>query len=280
MWQLLIRIVEFFRHKLMVKKEGSVMTDLTKNDEVGVLIKSMNLLVCLAEAPLSVLELSDRTGISKPTIYRILHTLDSGGFVVRNQVNRKYILGPALIGLGRATRNFAALIRYARPTLTELSKKYNETVNLGVLSYGKVIYLSTLESRERLRVTVPMTIENNAHTTALGKTILSAMEEEAALKIIASMYASKANQTSRYTESEFIEYIRATRAQGFAIDNEDDAIGFRCVAAPIFDLSGDPIAAISISAPISRVSLEELTKIGFELAIVTRNLKRTDPPHF
>jgi DNA-binding IclR family transcriptional regulator len=107
----------------MVKKEGSVMTDLTKNVEVGVLIKSMNLLVCLAEAPLSVLELSDRTGISKPTIYRILHTLDSGGFVVRDRENRKYILGPALIGLGRATRNSAELIRYARPTLMELSKK-------------------------------------------------------------------------------------------------------------------------------------------------------------
>ena len=142
------------------------MKDLNKNDEVGVLIKSMNLLVCLAEAPLTVVELSDRTGISKPTIYRILHTLDSGGFVVRDQDNRKYILGPALIGLGRATRNSADLIRYARPTLSELSKKYNETVNLGVLSYGKVIYLSTLESRQQLRVTVPMTIENNAHTTA------------------------------------------------------------------------------------------------------------------
>lgn len=256
------------------------MKDSNKHDEVGVLIKSMNLLVSLAEAPLTVVELSDRTGISKPTVYRILHTLDSGGFVIRDHENRKYILGPALIGLGRATKNSAEIIRYARPTLSELSKKYNETVNLGVLSYGKVIYLSTLESRQQLRVTVPMTIENNAHTTALGKTILSAMEEKAALKIISSMYATKANQTSRYTEPEFIEYIRATRAEGFAIDNEDDAIGFCCVAAPIFNLNGDPIAAISISAPTSRVSLEELIKMGGELAVITSNLKRTNPPHF
>ena len=256
------------------------MKDLHRQDEVGVLIKSMNLLVCLAEAPLTVVELSDSTGISKPTVYRILHTLDSGGFVVRDHDNRKYILGPALIGLGRATRNSAELIRYARPTLIELSKKYNETVNLGVLSYGKVIYLSTLESRQQLRVTVPMTIENNAHTTALGKTILSAMDEESALKIISSMYATKANQTSRYSEAEFIEYIRAIRAEGFAIDNEDDDVGFRCVAAPILNLSGDPIAAISISAPTSRVSLEELVKIGDDLSEICNNLRRTNPPHF
>ena len=256
------------------------MKDSNRQDEVGVLIKSMNLLVCLAEAPLSVVELYERTGISKPTVYRILNTLDSGGFVVRDRENRKYILGPALIGLGRATRNSAELIRYARPTLIDLSKKYNETVNLGVLSHGKVIYLDTLESAQRLRVTVPMTIENNAHTTALGKVILSSMEEGHALKIISTMYAAKANQTSRYTEPEFVEHIRSSRKQGFAIDNEDDAIGFRCVAAPIFNASGDPVAAISISAPTNRVSLEDLVKIGNDLTLTCTNLKRANPPRF
>lgn len=54
----------------------------------------MNLLVCLAEAPLAVVELFDRTRIFKLTVYRILHTLVSGGFVLRKQDNRKYILGP------------------------------------------------------------------------------------------------------------------------------------------------------------------------------------------
>lgn len=256
------------------------MKDSNKNDEVGVLIKSMNLLVCLAEAPLTVAELSDKTGISKPTIYRILHTLDTGGFVVRDHGSRKYILGPALIALGRATRNSGELIRYTRPTLIELSKKYGETVNLGVLSHGKVLYLSTLETRQQLRDTVPMTIESNARTTALGKAILSAMEEESALKIISSMYSEKSNHKSRLTEEEFIEYIRQIRNQGFAIDNEDDAVGFRCVAAPILNSSNDPIAAISISAPTSRVSLDELTKIGGDLITVCGNLKKTIPANF
>jgi DNA-binding IclR family transcriptional regulator len=101
----------------------------------------------------------------------------------------------------------------------ELHKKYNETVNLGVLSHEKIIYLDTLESGQQLRVTMPMTIDNNAHTTALGKTILSSMPEESALRIIDDMYSSKANQSSPYTQS--------SRVAGFAIDNEDDAIGFR-----------------------------------------------------
>jgi IclR family acetate operon transcriptional repressor len=109
----------------------------------------------------------------------------------------------------------------------ELHKKYNETVNLGVLSHEKIIYLDTLESGQQLRVTMPMTIDNNAHTTALGKTILSSMPEESALRIIDDMYSSKANQSSPYTQSGFIDTIRSSRVAGFAIDNEDDAIGFR-----------------------------------------------------
>ncbi len=253
------------------------MKEPSKHDEVGVLIKAMNLLVFLAEIPLTVAELSERSDISKSTVYRILYTLESGGYVVRDPGSRKYVLGPALIGLGRATRNSANLIRYVRPTLMELRKKYNETVNLGVLSYGKVIYLATLESDHQLRVTVPLTIDNNAHTTALGKAILSSMAEESALRIISTIYASKNNQKSRYTETEFIEIIRSSRMEGFAIDNEDDVVGFRCVAAPILNSSGDPIAAISISAPTVRVSLEELVKIGNDLVEVCNNLKRVNP---
>jgi len=148
------------------------------------------------------------------------------------------------------------------------------------LSHGKVIYLDTLESAQQLRVTVPVTIENNAHTTALGKVILSSMKDEEALKIISAMYSVKANQTSHYSESEFIEYIKSSRKQGFAIDNEDDAVGFRCVAAPIFNSVGEPVAAISISAPTNRVSLDELEKIGKDLTITCNNLKRLNPPRF
>jgi IclR family acetate operon transcriptional repressor len=256
------------------------MKDSSRHDEVGVLIKSMNLLVCLAEAPLSVVELSERTGVSKPTVYRILNTLDSGGFVVRDPASRKYILGPALIGLGRATRNSAELIRYVRPSLMELRKKYNETVNLGVLSHGKVIYLDTLESGQQLRVTVPMTIDNNAHTTALGKAILSSLPEELALKIISEMFSSKPNQYGPNSQEEFISTIRASRLTGFGIDNEDDAVGFRCVAAPIFNANGYPIAAISVSAPTTRVSLEDLVKIGNDLTLVCANLRKVIPSRF
>jgi len=254
-----------------------LMPDSPKRDEVGVLLKSMNLLVCLAEAPLSVVELSDRTRISKPTIYRILNTLESGGFVTRETSKRKYILGPALIGLGRATRNSAELIRHVRPALRGLHEKYNETINLGVLSHGKVIYLDTLESGQRLRVTVPLSIEDNCHTTALGKAILSAMPEETALKTIVEVTLPKRTTNTLISQEQFLDAIRKSRALGYAIDNEEDEIGFRCVAAPILNVTGYPIAAISITAPTSRTSLQDFAKIGKDLISVCSTLKKSMP---
>lgn len=253
------------------------MPDTGKRDEVGVLLKSMNLLFCLAEAPLSVVELSAHTGVSKPTIYRILNTLESGGFVTREALMRKYSLGPALIGLGRATRISAELIRHARPVLRGLHEKYNETINLGVLSHGKIIYLDTLESGQRLRVTIPVSNEDNCHTTALGKAILAAMPEEHAMKTIQEVKLSKRTSHTLKSQNEFIQMIKKGKTLGYSIDNEEDEIGFRCVAAPIFNTIGYPIAAISLTAPTSRTSLQDFAEIGKNLISECTKLKKTFP---
>ncbi len=261
-------------------REGLSMKIPVRHDEVHVLIKSMNLLVCLAEAPLSVVDLSEKTGVTKPTVYRILNTLESGGFVVRDSKHRKYVLGPALIGLGRATRNSGELITHVRPSLRELREKYNETVNLGVLSHGKVIYLETLESAQKLRVTVPMTIKNNCHTTALGRTILAAMDEASALKIIDEVYEELGSHSKFQSQEEFMSTLRKSRVRGYAIDEGDDAIGYGCIAAPILNSFGNPIAAISISAPTSRLGPDKFELIGKDLISVCSTLKKKIPSLF
>lgn len=266
-----------FNSECGTRSKRSQMAILRKRDEVGVLLKSMNILVSLAESPLSVVELSERTGISKPTVYRILNTLESGGFILRDTLKRKYILGPALIGLGRATKSSAELIRHVRPALRDLHEKYNETVNLGVLSHGKIIYLDTLESGQRLRVTVPLSIGDNCHATALGKAILSAMPEEKALKIIHEVELPRRTSNTLNSHNQLFSEIQKSKTQGYAIDNEEDEIGFRCVAAPLLNTQGYPIAAISITAPTSRTSLQDFAKIGKDIASICFGLKKSIP---
>lgn len=234
----------------------------TNRDEVGVLLKAISLLVTLAEGSLTVVQLSKRTGVSKPAVYRILKTLDKGGFVVRDSVRKEYSLGPAFIGLGRATHNLSGLIRTVRPALREIHGKYNETVNLGVLSHGRIIYLDVIESTQRLRVTVPIIMQDNVHATALGKAILSAMPNDLALETIKETDLSKRTENTLVTLQELLSATQKSRGLGYAIDNEEDEIGFRCVAAPILNSKDFPVAAISVTAPTSRISLEEFAQIG------------------
>jgi DNA-binding IclR family transcriptional regulator len=256
------------------------MKELSKRDDVRVILKAMDLLVSLAECPLTVLQLSERAGVSIPAVYRILKTLDSGGFVIRDPQNREYTLGPALIGLGRAARSSVELIRHVRPALRELHEKYNETVNLGVLSHGKIIYLDTLESQQRLRVTVPMMVVDNFHTTALGKAILAAIPDDLLLETIQESTLTKRTVNTLVSQQQLLETIKKSRTLGYAIDNEEDEIGFRCVAAPILNSSNFPIAAISVTAPISRTSMKDFALIGRYLVSVCASLKKTIPPSF
>jgi DNA-binding IclR family transcriptional regulator len=249
----------------------------TNRDEVGVLLKAMNLLVTLAEGSQTVVQLSKRTGVSKPGVYRILKTLDTGGFVVRDAVRKEYSLGPAFIGLGRATHNSSGLIRAVRPALREIHEKYNETVNLGVLSHGKIIYLDVIESRQRLRVTVPITTQDNVHATALGKAILSAMPTELALETINETDLSKRTENTLMTRQELLDATKKGKEMGYAIDNEEDVIGFRCVAVPILNSKNFPVAAISITAPTSRISMEDFAQMGDYLKKVCNALRKTIP---
>ena len=244
-------------------------------DEVGVLLKAMSLLVTLAEGSLTVVQLSKRTGVSKPGVYRILKTLDKGGFVVRDAIRKEYSLGPAFIGLGRATHSSSGLIRAVRPSLREIHEKYNETVNLGVLSHGRIIYLDTIESRQRLRVTVPITMQDNFHATALGKAILSAMPDDLALETINETALSKRTKNTLVTLEELLAATKKGKELGYAIDNEEDEIGFRCVAAPILNSKNFPVAAISVTAPTSRLSAEDFVEIGNHLKKVCAALRKT-----
>ena len=245
--------------------------------EVAVLKKAMNLLVVLAEGSQTVLQLSKLTGVSKPGVYRILKTLDSGGFVVKDSERKEFSLGPALMGLGRATNNSSSLIRTIRPALREVHEKFNETVNLGVLSHGRIIYLDTIESRQRLRVTVPITMQDNVHATALGKAILSAMPTEVALGILNETELLQRTKNTILTREEILEATQKAKEVGYAIDNEEDEIGFRCVAAPILNSKNFPVAAISVTGPTSRLSLENFSEIGEHLRTLAAGLKKNFP---
>ncbi|MDQ7903774.1 IclR family transcriptional regulator [Phytohabitans sp. ZYX-F-186] len=242
------------------------MTNERRSDEVNVLVKALDILDRMAtDAPCTVAQLCQHTGVTKPAAYRILKTLDQRGYVVRDEVRREYSLGPALYGLSRAARNSTDLVRLARPAMQALHEEFGETVNLGVVSHGQVVYLDAIESVQRLRTTVQIALRDNIHTTALGKTILAALPEQEVREQLAEADWSPITPNTLGSAEALLADLPRFRAQGYAIDDEENEVGSRCVASSILDSAGRPVAAISVSAPTPRMTDETLATIGARL---------------
>lgn len=243
-----------------------------ERDRIQVLQKTMEILKVLADGPFSVREISDRTGVTKPAVYRILHTLEEQAFVERDENKRDYILGSFLTELPRRHDQAINLSRIIKPFMEALQKKFDETVNLGVIEGDKIKYLYSIESSQRLRYGNSLQERDNLHSTALGKAILSAYKDSEVTKIISTLHLDAQTDKTITTERELLSALSRARKIGFAIDDQENELGARCAAVAITDRKGNPICAISVTGPASRMSTERIRVVGESLKSVAKQL--------
>ncbi len=237
-----------------------------QSDNVAVLDKALDLLECLVEGGnQTVAELSDATGVTKAAAYRILSTLERRGYVVTFQKVRRYSIGSAFHAYVEAARKSDLLLDFARPAMRGLWDASGETVNLGILARGKILYLDVIESQQGLRATSQAGTFDTVHSTALGKAILSRLEPADRDDILASAKLVSRTEHTVTDAAGLRRSIETAAGIGWAVDDQENEIGMRCVAAPIVNGDGWPVAAISVSAPSSRMSDEALERIGNQL---------------
>jgi IclR family transcriptional regulator, KDG regulon repressor len=203
-------------------------------------------------------DLSERLGIPKPQVLRIVSTLEAGGYLCRDPATKRYRLGIRLFQLGMVVRQQLDLRRVAQPVLQRLAAETLETVGLFVADLQGPICVDVIDSPKGLRVFAQLgrRMPWNAGTSA--KVILANFPEQQRERILAQ------GGFKRYTEQTITDPARLRkvlaeiRRTGYHVgirDLDDDALG---IAAPIFDHDGHVTGAISIAAPVSRTSEEEI----------------------
>jgi len=210
------------------------------------------------DAELGVTELSNRLGLHKNNVFRLLATLEQQGYIEQCPDTDRYRLGRSCLTLGQAFGETRSLVRFARPLLSKLVRELNETAHLGVLSGYDVVHLAGRPARQLVATAVRTGQRLAAHCTALGKVLLAGKSPVAlaqldkdrvrAGKLIAHTPATIVDR------DKFFEQLRTVASQGWALDLEECARGLCCVAAPVHDAAGSVIAALSVSAPVFRVS--------------------------
>lgn len=199
--------------------------------------------------------LSEGSGLPMPTIHRLVRTLVGLGYA-RQLPNRTYALGPRLIHLGEvANRQIGSL---ARPALLHLVEQLGETANLAMLDDDRATYAGQVPSPHAMRMYTEVGTRVPLHFSAAGKIFLSQMDDDVATALVQRVgFAAPTSNTITTTDA-LTQELATVRDQGFAVDDEEQEIGVRCLAVAVPNAPGSPMA-VSISGPTSRMS-ESLTE--------------------
>lgn len=222
---------------------------------VNVLAKALDVLEALVGAgeALGLTDISEKGRMSKPSAFRILATLEKRGYVARARDSRKYLPGTQLIALGASLLRNIDLSRVAAPALEHLVGLFGETSNLAILDGPRIRYVAIVESSKPLRMANDIGTLDMVHSTALGKAYLAAMGPDAARAFVGQLTLSRVTPRTIVDPEELLLDLDRTRKRGHSIDDEENQLGGRCVGAAILDGIGQPVAAVSVSAPLARM---------------------------
>ena len=185
--------------------------------------------------------------MNKSTTYRFLATLCSLGYIVQNPENGRYALGPKIVWLASKYLEGIDLRAIARPFLETLVEKTRETVHLAILDNSEVVYIDKVDGMQPVKMASRIGGRMPAHSTGLGKALLAHLDEFHWQEYIAKVGLKTYTPNTIHDPDEFIQHLRLIRERGYSIDNSENEAGIRCVAVPVFDHTGQTIAAISIS---------------------------------
>jgi IclR family transcriptional regulator, acetate operon repressor len=200
-------------------------------------------------APVGVGEVAELTGLPQGTVHRLLATLQQRGYVRRDH-GRKYCLGTGAIRLADAAQR--ALARSARPHLAALVKLSGETANLAVLEGDDVVYVAQISSPHTLRMFAEVGRHVPPHSTAVGKVLLAALPREQARALLRRTGMVARTPATITDLGAFEAELDRVAAQGWAVDEEEQETGVRCVAVPVDGGPGPVVAALSLSGPADR----------------------------
>lgn len=223
-------------------------------------LKTLDILDCLAVTaqPLSVQEVALRCGLSRPTAYRHLTTLLTRDYVATSGDGGHYQIGARVLSLSKSFLDRLDLPELAKPDMRELSQAVKETVYLAILDGTEMLYVGRIDSTQQVRMHCVIGTRNPLHCTALGKAVLAFLPGEARAALLDRISLTARTPNTITDRAALEKDFALVRARGYAIDDMEIEEGIRCIGAPVFDHTGDVVAAISTSGPAFRLSLARL----------------------
>ncbi|WLW58085.1 IclR family transcriptional regulator [Streptomyces sp. YU58] len=209
----------------------------------------------------SLTDLATGLAMSKSTVLRLVGPLREERLVDQDPESGHYRLGPQNALLGQLYLERLDIRRTASPLLHQLAQDVREAVHLVSFDPPEIIYIDKVESAQAVRMHSRVGGRQPAYCTATGKAFLAHAGDDVLGMVTAAGMPARTPATITSPEELRAELARI-RERGYAIDDVENELDIRCVAAPVFDHGGSVVTAVSISGPASRVTHDRLAEIG------------------
>ena len=196
-----------------------------------------------------------------PTAHRLLSALEQSGFV-RQDVHGVWTIGVRALRVGAAFLEQRNLGVEAVPFLARLMEDSGETANLAVISEGEAVFVAQVPCRELMRMSAKLGARAPLHASGVGKAMLSALDEVSVANLLGRTAMERFTEHTITDREALQAELGMSRKRGYAIDDEEHALGLRCAGAAIHDENGLAWAALSLAGPTSRFTRERVASLG------------------
>ncbi len=197
-------------------------------------------------------EIAERLELPKSSAHALLRTMEARAYLALDPERKTYRLGSRIWELAQAVHEIEDLRTLMKPLMDRLVERTGETVQLATLDGVSAVYLELSESPHPVKLTSRVGARLPAHTSAIGKSLLASLDPDEAERRLEGATLVKLTDHTLTEVPELLKALERVRRQGYSVDDEEFAIGLRCLAMPVRDAEGSPVAAISVAMPTPR----------------------------
>ncbi|HKM61214.1 MAG TPA: IclR family transcriptional regulator C-terminal domain-containing protein [Acidisphaera sp.] len=243
-----------------------------RGGQVQSLTRAIGILDAIAASHdgLTLTAVAQAVGLAPSTAHRLLTTLQQARFVRFEAVGGVWQVGVRAFTIGSAFLHTRDIALIARPHLRALMEASGETANLYVPEEGEAICIAQVESRRMMRAIARPGGRAKLHCSGAGKAMLAHLQAREVDRVLAPHGLPAMTARTLTSRRALHADLAATRARGYAIDDEEHEIGLRCIAAAALDEHGSPLAGISISGPSARIDDRRMEALGTLVAAAAR----------
>jgi IclR family transcriptional regulator, acetate operon repressor len=222
-------------------------------------VRALGILEAIVEhdGPATLSEIAGRAALPAPTAHRLLAQLESAGWARREPAGKRFGTGARLAHLALRTLAHSGDAGTRRAILERLVRETGETCNIAMADRGAAVYVDRVESPSPLRLTFRAGTRVPLHCTASGKLLLALMPAAKRARLISHLDLQALTHNTITTRGTLEAHLKRTRKSRIGVDNEEFIAGLVCVAVPVAIDEGRSFAAVSLQAPIARMTLEQ-----------------------